>query len=256
MKVVVFGAAGWTGRAILENLSGRHEIRAADYNPESWNEWSDVDGTWDGGEKIHGDIADYATVDRAVAGMDAVIHAAVLFSAAPGAYTVDDERPYLFNLKGLWNVLEASREHGIKRVVHLGSCPTVHPKGIFFSSEVRRPDGHPYAISKRLQEEMCRQYHEAHGLSIIVLRPDYIIDSRLGLGRMKEKLGPEGARRANGWVCRHDVAEACRLAMESDSIDFDIFHVVGTPEADANCNVARSREVLGLEYKGDLDQYR
>ena len=256
MKVVVFGAAGWLGRAILQNLSGRHEVRAADYSPEAWDAWKDVDGTWDDGEIVHGDIADYSMVDRAVAGSDAVIHAAVLYAAAPNAYTVDDERPYLFNLKGLWNVLESARQHGVRRVVHLGSCPTVHPWGVFFTSEVRRPDGSPYAISKRLQEEMCRQHHEAYGLRIIVLRPDYIVDSRLGLGRAREKLGPGGSPRANGWVCRHDLAEACRLAIESDSIDFDIFHIVGTPEADAHCNVARSREVLGLEYQGDLDQYR
>lgn len=254
MKVAVFGAAGWVGRAILENLSGRHEIRASDCTAEAWDVWKDLDGTWEG-EIVNGDIADYTTVSQVVAGMEAVIHAAVLYNA-PDAYGVDDERPYLFNLKGLWNVLESARQHGVRRVVHMGSCPTVHPEGVFFSAGVRRPDGSPYAVSKRLQEEMCRQYHEACGLSIVVLRSDYIVDSRLGLGREREKLGPGGSRRANGWVCRHDVAEACRLAMESDSIDFDIFHVVGTSEADANCNVARSREILGLEYRADLDQYR
>ena len=30
MKIVVFGAAGWTGRAVLSNLAGRHQIRAFD----------------------------------------------------------------------------------------------------------------------------------------------------------------------------------------------------------------------------------
>jgi len=144
----------------------------------------------------------------------------------------------------------------IKRVVHVGSCQTVHPKGIFFSSEVRRPDGALYAICKRLQEEMCRQFHEAHGQRIIVLRPDYIVDSKLGIGWAKEKLGPDGNRCRIGWVCRHDFAEACRLALEQDHIAFDIFHIVGTPEAEKTCNVARSREVLGLVYKGNLEKYR
>lgn len=35
MKVVVFGAEGWTGRAVLANLDGRHGIRAVVYSPES-----------------------------------------------------------------------------------------------------------------------------------------------------------------------------------------------------------------------------
>ena len=34
----------------------------------------------------------------------------------------------------------------------------------------------PTQVSKRLQEEMCRQYHEAFGTKIVVLRPDYIVD--------------------------------------------------------------------------------
>jgi len=251
MKIVVFGAGGWTGRAVLANLDGKHEVRAAVRGPKSWEKWKDVDGEWKG-EEIHGDISDFHYVHRATEGMDGVVHLAVYF---PGK-DPDDDKPFLVNLKGLWNVLESARQRGLKRVVHVGSCQTVHPKGIFFSADVRRPDGSLYAVCKRLQEEMCRQFYEAHGLSIIVLRPDYIVDSRLGIGFMKEKLGPGGRRTRIGWVCRHDLAEACRLALEHDSLEFEILHIVGTPEADNTCNVARSRDVLGLTYRGNLEQYR
>jgi hypothetical protein len=55
---------------------------------------------------------------------------------------------------------------------------------------------------------------------------------------------------------RFDLSEAARLALEHPTMEFDIFHIVGTPEADETCNVARSRDVLGLTYKGDLEQYR
>jgi nucleoside-diphosphate-sugar epimerase len=132
----------------------------------------------------------------------------------------------------------------------------VHPQGTFFDAHVRRPDGSLYAVCKRLQEEMCRQYHDAFGTSIIVLRPDYIVDSRLGVGKGRETLGPEGSPLRNGWVCRHDLAEACRLAAEHPELEFDVLHIVGTPEADATCNTARAREILGLKYRGDLEQYR
>jgi len=252
LNIVVFGAAGWLGRAALENMKGRHTVRAFDRGPEAWA----VEQTpWDG-EVVHGDIVDFGTVHRATEGMEGIIHLAVYFSSEKGAYGVDDQIPFLINLKGLYNVLESARQRGIRHVVHVGSCQTVHPKGVFFTSEVRRPDGGLYALTKRLQEEMCRSFHDAHGMRIVVLRPDYIVDSRLGIGRHREKLGPEGRPLRNGWVCRHDLAEACRLAVESEAVDFDVIHVVGTPEADATCNVARSREVLGLVYKGNLEQYR
>ncbi|NKB68590.1 MAG: NAD-dependent epimerase/dehydratase family protein [Candidatus Latescibacteria bacterium] len=246
-KTVVFGAAGWLGRAVLQNLAGHHQLRAFDYGPEAWGAWAETDGGWDGGETIHGDLASYPTVEKAVSGMDYIIHTAVYFGAKP-----DDDKPFLINLKGLWNVLQIAHEQGIEKVVHIGSCQTVHPKGVFFESDVRRPDGSLYAVGKRLQEEMCRQFHEAFELPIVVLRPDYIVDSRIGLGRQREKL--ENLR--NGCVCRHDLAQACRLALENEAVKFDILHTVGMPEADATCNTARGRDLLGLTYEGDLDQYR
>ena len=102
-----------------------------------------------------------------------------------------------------------------------------------------------YGITKRLQEEVCRQYHDAHGLRIIIFRPCSIGDSRLVITR-----DGTPARGGIGWVCRHDLAQACHLALENESIDFDIMHTASHPEADQYCNVARSRELLGLQYKG------
>ena len=124
------------------------------------------------------------------------------------------------------------------------------------TSEVRRPDGSLYAVTKRLQEEMCRQFYDAFRLSIIVLRPDYIVDSRLGVGKGGVRLGPPGYPIRNGCVCRHDLAEACHLALTTRNVDFDILHVVGTPEADETCNVKRTRDLLGLSFNADLDPYR
>jgi nucleoside-diphosphate-sugar epimerase len=258
MKVAVFGGAGWVGRAVLANFAGRHEVRAFDRNPEAWERWKQVDGEWRGGEMVHGDIVDFEAVDRALEGREAIVHATVYNASPEGNYAADDPQPFLVNLKGLWNVLEAARRRDIERVVHIGSCQAVHPQGTFFTAAVRRPDGALYAVCKRLQEEMCRQFYEAHNLSVVVLRPDYIVDSRLGLAWdwHRVELETEGLRRQTGWVCRHDLAEASRLALETTAVDFDIFHIVGTPEADATCDAARAREILGLQYRGDLDKYR
>ena len=255
MRIAVFGAAGWLGRAILSNLAGLHEVRALDLSPEVWEHGNNLDGEWDGGEKVYGNIADFRFVDQAIEGMDAVIHAAVYASHALGAYGVDDDLPYLVNLKGLRNVLESSRQRNLRRIVHIGSCQVVHPDGVFFDAEIRRPDGSLYAITKRLQEEMCRQYHDAFELPIIVLRPCSIVDSRLGIGKSRNTLGKGGTQWDVSWVCRHDLAEACRLSAENQDIGFEILHTVGTLEAEASCNVRKSRELLGLEYRGNLAQY-
>ncbi len=253
MNIIVFGAAGWLGRAIIRNLAGGHDVRAFDRGPDAWTNWSDVDGEWPDGPIIHGDIADFTQVADAVSGVDAVVHAAV---HPCGGGAEHGGEPFLVNLNGLWNVLEAARQQEVKRVVFIGSCLAVHPEGTFFSADVRNPQGGLYNVCKRLQEEMCRQFHDAFKMRIVVFRPDYIVDSRLGISKYREQLGSDRRPWTIGWVCRHDLAEACRLAVENEAIEFDVFHIVGTREAELTCNVARSREVLGLTYKGDLDQYR
>jgi len=253
MKIVLFGSAGWLGRAILSRSINRAEIRAFDRGPEVWDEWRDIDGDWTGGEVIHGDISDFSTVDRAVSGMDAVIHTAVYY---PRENVENDPLPFLVNLKGLWNVLEAARRRQVRRVVHVGSCMTIHRKGTFYDADVRSTEGDLYGICKRLQEEMCRQFYDAHGMRTIVLRVDYIVDSRLGIGRSREKLGAGGSAWRLGWVCRHDLAEACLLAAESEQVVHDILHIVGTPGAEKHCNVDRAKKVLGLTFRGDLDRFR
>ncbi len=155
MKIAVFGAAGWLGRAILSNLIGLHEVRALDLSSEAWDYGNDLDGEWNEGEKVYGDISDFGFVDHAIEGIDAVIHAAVYASQAPDAYGVDDDLPYLVNLKGLRNVLESSRQRNLRRVVHVGSCQVVHPDGVFFNADVRRPDGSLYAVTKRVFRKRC-----------------------------------------------------------------------------------------------------
>ena len=103
MQVAVFGAAGWVGRAVLENLSGHHQIRACDYGPQAWEKA----GPWSNGEIVHSDISDYDSVDSALSGMDALIHSAVYF----GNHGKNDLGPFQINLKGLWNVLDAAHRY-------------------------------------------------------------------------------------------------------------------------------------------------
>ena len=248
MKIAVLGAAGWVGRAMLSNLEGKHEIRAFDYGPKAWDHASKVDGEWSDGEVVHGDISDFSTVEKVLDGIDRVIHLAVY----AGDYEDNDMLPFSINLKGLWNVLEIAARREIPRVVHVGSAPIQHPNGIFFGPDVRRSDASLYAITKRLQEEMCRQFYEGKGQSIIVLRPCSIVDARLGMN----KGGTPMKGYSEGWVCRHDLAQGCRLAMETDLVDFDIFHAVGTPEASDTCDVDRAKELLGWEYQADLTRFR
>ena len=111
---------------------------------------------------------------------------------------------------------------------------------------------------------MCRAFHDAHGTRILVLRPDYIVDSDLGIGRFRELLpGPHCAR--DGWVCRHDLADAAVRALElaDDTVGFDCLHTVAVghpdrPAPDTTCNVVHTRQLLGWMPRAvsTLERYR
>ncbi|MBM4083112.1 MAG: NAD(P)-dependent oxidoreductase, partial [Planctomycetes bacterium] len=79
MNIVVFGAGGWVGRAVLADLAGKHQIRAVLRGPESWEKYRSVDGEWRGGEIIYGNIEDFAFTHKVTEGMDGIIHLTVYF---------------------------------------------------------------------------------------------------------------------------------------------------------------------------------
>ena len=77
MKVAVIGAAGWVGRAVLANFAGRHEVRAFDFSPQAWDVYRQYDGDWDG-EKVYGDVSNFADVHAALDGMDGAISSLIV----------------------------------------------------------------------------------------------------------------------------------------------------------------------------------
>ena len=127
-------------------------------------------------------------------------------------------------------------------MVALGTCRVGDARGIFYHAGGRRPDASLYAVGKRLQEELCRPFHEGHSLSIVVIRPASIVDSELGVsGHMTPSQDTVGN------VCRHDLAEACHRALISD-LELEILHAASHPDADRYCDMARTRQVLGMEF--------
>jgi nucleoside-diphosphate-sugar epimerase len=112
-----------------------------------------------------------------------------------------------------------------------------------------------YAITKLLQEELCRNYALAHGLSIACLRiAGGIVCGRTGTYKEGNPLRKEEYN--EGWICRYDIAEACRLALLATDIAFEIFYIGSTPELFARVNIQRTVERLGWHPAHDFQEYR
>ena len=96
--------AGWTGGAVLSGSRSKKN-----------------------GNMVKLSMAILSTLDdvhNATGNMDAIVHLAVYASRDPDAYVVNDQKPFLINLKGLWNVLESARQRQIPRIVHNRFLPS------------------------------------------------------------------------------------------------------------------------------------
>ena len=129
---------------------------------------------------IQGDIRDRACVRGAAAGQHIVIHCA----AALPLYTEEDIRTT--DLDGTRNVMEAAREAGCERVIHISSTavygiPDHHP----LMEDDRLHGVGPYGEAKVQAEAVCLDYRQRFGMCIPIIRPkSFIGPERLGVFAM------------------------------------------------------------------------
>ncbi|MEE3257915.1 MAG: NAD(P)-dependent oxidoreductase [Candidatus Latescibacterota bacterium] len=231
MRVLLTGAAGFVGRVALDLLRENHEVTAFDVRP--------VEG-YEGA--VEGDVLDYKTVAAAVAGHDAVVNTIM----APNPSYGGDGPGFTINVTGVYNLLEAARVHSVERFVHTSSG-AVHtgypgPPETFLTHDLYplKANG-PYALSKLLQEELARNFHGQHGLSIACVRPWGIIDAE----RMVTTDGHAVTGHSWGHIDRRDVASALVCALGTDSIEYECFYVMATPGGYKAVDVARTEKRLG-----------
>lgn len=120
-------------------------------------------------ELIQGDIRDLDTCMKACEGVDYVSH-----QAAWGSVPRSIQMPLHYeevNIKGTLNMLEAARQHQIKKFVYASSSSVYGDEPNLPKREGR--EGNllsPYALTKHVNEEYARQYTRLYGLPTIGLR--------------------------------------------------------------------------------------
>jgi uronate dehydrogenase len=157
--LLLTGAGGNLGKVLRERLKPyAGTLRLSDI--------ADLGPAQPGEEIIIGNLADADTVDRMVSGTDAIVHM--------GGVSV--ERPFdeilPANIQGVYNLYEAARKHGVKRVVFASSNHVIgfYRQGQVIDADVPvRPDGY-YGISKAFGENLSRFYFDRYGIETVCLR--------------------------------------------------------------------------------------
>ena len=160
MNVLVTGAFGKTAVSIIETLNGAgHEIKGFDLPNASC-----PDETKGLLKNISlGSVEDFDQVEMATRNVDAVVHLAV--AKGDGVYKEPDV-PFKVNVKGTYNVFEASRRNGIRKIVQMSSAAVHVPlqkSEMLSATENWRSsieDSPLYDLTKRLQEEIAKEYCE------------------------------------------------------------------------------------------------
>jgi nucleoside-diphosphate-sugar epimerase len=223
-RVLITGGAGFLGINLTRYLVERgHAVTSLDIADYCYPDVADRVRV------IQGDIRDAGLLDRALADVDVVVHAA----AALPLYTPAEIRST--NVDGTRSVLEAAYRHQVQRLVHVSSTavygiPDHHP---LLEDDPLTGVG-PYGETKVEAEEICHEYRRK-GMCIPILRPkSFVGPERLGVFSLLYEWASEGKHfpmlgSGNNRYQLLDVEDLCQAVMLAASGDReavnDVFNV-------------------------------
>jgi NAD dependent epimerase/dehydratase len=171
-KILVTGADGFIGSHLTEMLAARGaQVRAMClYN--SFNNWGWLEGSpcLDKIEVVTGDVRDPNFVRSAVKDCEVVFHLAALI-AIPYSYVAPDNYVQT-NITGTLNVMQASRENGVARVLHT-STSEVYGTALRVPIDEEHPlqAQSPYSATKIGADAVAYSFFSAFNLPVAIVRP-------------------------------------------------------------------------------------
>jgi len=203
MRVLVTGAAGEIGRVLREGLLGRYDlVRLTDRAQMAPARQAE--------EVIVADLTDMDAVAGLMSGIDAVVH----LGGHPRE--ADWQTILANNIGATWNVFEAARQAGVRRVVFASTNHVVgfHPRERTIDHRAaHRPDTR-YGLSKAFGEDLGRLYADKHGMAVVCLR----------IGSFEVQ--PHETRHLSTWISHRDMVGLVTASLEAEDVRFEVLYGV------------------------------
>lgn len=197
MKVLITGAAGEIGRVLREGLHGRHDLlRLADR--------AAMASARNGEQTVTADLTSLEENCRLMDGMDAVVHLAAIAGESDWEAILAD------NFIATYNVFEAARRKGVRRVVFASSN---HAIGFYRRTKridhtvPHRPDTR-YGLSKAFGEDLGSLYADKHAMEVFCMR----------IGSFQDQ--PKEARQLATWLSHGDMVRLVSTGLETPELHF------------------------------------
>jgi uronate dehydrogenase len=194
--VLITGATGDVGTHLSRELAGKYNLRLSDRRP------------LDAKNFVKADITKMQDALKITKGVDAVVHL--------GGYSVEGpwEEILQANIVGCYNVFEAARRNGVKRILFPTSNHAVgfYRRDQTIDHEVYpRPDSR-YGVSKVFGEALGSLYADKYGMEVFMMR----------IGNVGPK--PLDKRRLSIWFSPRDLAQLVSIGIDKPGIKFEIVY--------------------------------
>jgi len=247
-RVLITGMSGLIGGLLRRRLEevGGYELSALNRQPVS------------GVECLQADIADLDAIKPAFEGIDVVVHLAANLDLESW------EGQLSGNLIGTYNVYEAARLAGVKRVVFASSGSVI--RGYDYSPPYdaiaggryeEAPECWPvithdvvrplqvYGAAKVWGEALGRHFADAHGLSVLCVR----------IGAVRSEDRPATVRELSVYLSHRDIADILHRCIDApDSLLYDIFFATSRNKWGVR-DLEHPKQVLGWTPRDSADVF-
>lgn len=168
-KYVVTGGAGFIGSALVRGLLALNDGTVAVIDNLLTGRESNLTEVVSQVQMHRVDICDFEQIAPIIAGADTVFHMAAIPSVPRSI--VDPVPSHNANIDGTFNVLRASVEGKVRKVVYAASSSAYGDTAVLPKVETMRPNPKsPYAAQKLLGEYYCSSFADCYGLDATSLR--------------------------------------------------------------------------------------